>query len=60
MDVPAPLLGGIVEPEHPVQGPLLNKTVTGLPTHTVFQTAAAAGLRGRPVSWCSPSDMGTN
>ena len=30
----------------------------GLPTNRGFQTAA--GLRGRPGSWCSPSDMGTN
>ena len=24
----------------------------GLPTNRVFQSAASAGLRGRPVSWC--------
>ena len=31
-----------------------------LPTNQVFQTAPAAGLRGRPVSCCLPSDMGTS
>ena len=31
-----------------------------LPTNRVFQSAAASGLKGRPVSWCSPSDTGTS
>ena len=40
--------------------PFDSKHDSRLPTNKVFQTAAAAGLRGRPVSCCLPSDIGTS
>ena len=48
----------------PGDGPLtidLDSTICETSRLTrVFQTAPAAGLRGRPVSCCLPSDMGTS
>ena len=48
----------------PGDGPLtidLDSTICETsPTNRVFQSAAAAGLKGRPVSWWSPWDMGTS
>ena len=49
MDVPAPLLGGIVEPEHPLQGPLLNETVKDdFNRRSVIPIVAKASARGPP------------